>query len=189
MTGKGRLGDKLPETVLGITGEIGAGKDTVGDYLQEEYGFEKLSYGDAAREIAEEEGVKPDRENLQEIGENQGEEIHEKVYEMIEKCQAERYVLVGVREPWQEEDLRQEFGDSFRLVYVTARGWLRFLRLKERGEERDPEYYKDFKEQDDFGRELHNLEETFGESDFEIKNNRSEDYIKERADEILEALD
>lgn len=55
--------------LLGITGQMGCGKSTVGSYLASKYGFKKLRISGKMREIAEELDIQPSRDFLQGIGE------------------------------------------------------------------------------------------------------------------------
>ncbi len=55
--------------LLGITGQMGCGKSTVGSYLNSKYGFKKLRISGKMREIAEELDIQPSRDFLQGIGE------------------------------------------------------------------------------------------------------------------------
>ena len=40
-----------PRQLIGISGAAGSGKDTVGDYLVKEYGYTKLAYADALKDL------------------------------------------------------------------------------------------------------------------------------------------
>jgi dephospho-CoA kinase len=53
--------------IIGAVGFNAAGKDELVDYLHQWCGLPVLSMGDIVRQMAEEEGVKPTRENLHQI--------------------------------------------------------------------------------------------------------------------------
>lgn len=53
--------------LIGISGTNGAGKDTVGHILAEQFGFVFKSVTDALREEAKRRGLEPARENLREV--------------------------------------------------------------------------------------------------------------------------
>jgi len=66
-------------TVIGISGPPCSGKDTAAEYLEANYGFDKISTGDLLRQRAKELDIGFDRTSLQQLGtrlreENDGED-------------------------------------------------------------------------------------------------------------------
>ena len=54
--------------ILGVTGYLASGKDTVADYLIKEKGFHHISFSDILREDLKRMGKPITRESLQELG-------------------------------------------------------------------------------------------------------------------------
>ena len=54
--------------IIGIIGPIGAGKDTSADYMSSEIGIRAYQISSALREICQQRGIEPTRENLIELG-------------------------------------------------------------------------------------------------------------------------
>ncbi len=176
--------------VLGITGPIGSGKDVVTNYLNEEYGFETFSCGDAIREIAKERDIEPTRENLQELGkscrEKQGNGfLGQKAAEMARNSHGERIAVNGIRSPEEVDVLRKSFDESFVLINVKTDEKTRFERLRNRGRKGDPGNFEDFKKQDRKDKEKFGMEETFSKADLEIENNGSIKELHYSVDKML----
>ena len=178
---------------IGLTGPIGAGKDAVSEYLKEEHNFEAFSCGDAIREIAREEGLEPNRENLGMIGKERRQEegkgfLGKKAAEMAKKDSSETLVINGIRNPEEVEELRKKLENSFVLVYVHADEEIRFERLKERGRPGDPETFPKFKEQDKKEKERFNMEETFSMADRKLSNEGTLEDLYRRTDKLLSEI-
>ena len=85
--------------VIGVSGLIGAGKDTFADYLK---GFKKIVFGDLIREDAKKHNLKPTRKVLQDL---QAQRIKEhgkyywpqKVINCIKESKSEKVVIAGFR--------------------------------------------------------------------------------------------
>lgn len=58
----------IDNIVIAFAGLIGSGKSTVSVALAETLGCSRASFGDYVRDIAKKRGLKPEREKLQEIG-------------------------------------------------------------------------------------------------------------------------
>lgn len=176
--------------VIGLTGPIGTGKDAVSDYLEEKHDFDTFSCGDAIRQIAQEEGLEPNRENLQMLGKKhrkkEGEGfLGKKAAEMARESASDRVAVNGIRNPEEVEELKKELGNSFTLAYVHAEKGTRFERLKSRGRSGDPETFEEFEKQDRSEIEKFSMEETFSRADEELKNEGSFEELHDRIDQLL----
>ncbi len=179
--------------VLGITGPIGSGKDAVSDYLQENHGFKTFSCGDVIRRIADEEDVEPNRENLQIIGKKYRRKRGEgflagKAADIIKESKTEKIAVSGLRNPEEIERLREEFGDSFKLVHVHASKKTRFRRLGKRGRTGDPTDYEDFLQQDTSEKKKFNMNSTFSMADIKINNEDTLEKLYGRIDKLVKGL-
>lgn len=162
--------------VVGVTGRIGAGKDTISEYLEEGYGFEEMVMGDIAREFAKEEGLEPTRKNLhkiakKQIGKHGPDFFSKKIVESIKDSDSDKFVVNGVRRPQELPPLEGSFGDGFSLVLVSADPEIRFRRLKRRGRPGDPDTWEEFKEQDRREVEKFRMDDVFEKADIFIENN------------------
>lgn len=173
--------------VVGITGPIGSGKDTVSEYLEDRYGFRELSFGDMVRGIAREKDLEPNRENLQEIQrgyrDRYGDEYFgRRIAEKMEKSEGGKFVLSGVRRPEDFEPLKKKHGEDFYLLLVDAKPKIRFRRLRKRGRPGDPDTFEEFRKQDEEEKERFDMEKTFREADYEIYNNGTLEDLKKKID-------
>ncbi|MFB6217414.1 MAG: AAA family ATPase [Candidatus Aenigmatarchaeota archaeon] len=176
--------------IVGITGPMGSGKDTVSEYLDDVYDFRELSYGDIVRDIADEEGVEPTRENLQKISkryrESYGMEYFaQRMVEKMDELGRKKYVLSGIRRIEDFKPIKKRYGENFKLLLIDAKPKIRFKRLKKRGLGRDPDSFEKFKEQDETEFERYDMEETFKEADYTIHNNGSLDELKKKVDAFV----
>lgn len=172
--------------VVGVVGLNGSGKDVLLKHLKEQCGLEILSLGDVARELAHLEGVKYTRDKLHEISqkyvEKYGQDFFIKVLiEEIAKKNLEKVGVTGIRTPTDIAKLKEHFGADFFLVHVRVGDpKLRFERLKQRGEARDPKNYEDFLAQEKSERELFRLDEAIAQADVTVSNAGSwEDFHRE----------
>lgn len=165
--------------VIGLVGRIGAGKDEVSKHLEEEHGFEAFGMGDVIRNIAKERGVEPTRENLQRIGKECREErgddfLARKAAEEMKSSDNQNFVLNGLRNPEEFEAVKDEFGSDFTLLHLDACEEIRFERLKERNDSRDPDTLEELRKQDKRGVEKFNLDETIEMADQRIENHKND---------------
>jgi len=162
--------------VVGVVGLNGSGKDAVLEYLKGRCGLEMVSLGDVARELAHLEGVKFTRDKLHEISQKYldkyGKEFFIKVLlEEVKRKSLQKVGVTGIRTPTDVEALRNHFGSDFFLIHVEVKNpELRFERLKQRGETRDPKSYEDFLAQEKSEKELFHLDEAIQEADASISN-------------------
>ncbi|MFP4045698.1 MAG: AAA family ATPase [Candidatus Aenigmatarchaeota archaeon] len=180
--------------VLGLTGKIGCGKDTVSRYLEREHGFRSISMGDIVREYVREEGLEMTRENQQKIGtgyrEKHGKDFFAReVARKIGELPGDRFVINGVRAPHDVKVPRKRFDEKFCLIQITSPAEDRFQRMKGRSRPGDPETFEEFKEQEESDIEKFNQDETFEMADYEIKNDGSLDELFEKVGRLIDKLE
>jgi dephospho-CoA kinase len=145
-------------------------------HADEKCGIPKFSIGDIVRDIAEKEGEKLTRRNLQKIGEKYrnrcGKEYFiQEAVRKIEKHGWKSVAITGVRTPADVAVLRREYGENLVLVHVrVADPRIRFERIRKRGEPRDPQGYDAFREQDRKEEQLFHLSATIEQADITISN-------------------
>ena len=146
--------DKTATRVVGVVGRNGAGKDAVVDYLCDRCGAVKLSAGGLVRDLVEEEGLAPTRDNLHDVSMRvtlrEGRDaIARRLIGVIEGHHWRAVAVSGVRSPYDAQAFQLYFGDAFRLVHVRVGDpRLRYDRLQRREAERDPESWARFRAQE-----------------------------------------
>ena len=131
------------KTTIGIIGPIGAGKDTAADYLSARLHIPSYQISSPIKEICQQQGIEPTRENLIELGTKLANE-HGDGYlakYIIEKSPAFS-IVVGMRQLGQIKYLIQH--TSFTLIAVNASLAHRFERATARGELGEAKTVKEF---------------------------------------------
>src|ERR1700685_3009342 len=125
-----RQGDRL---VIGITGRIGAGKTSVGKYLESQHGFSYVRYSQV---LSDWRAKDPEsKAHLQVVGWEvmAGGMQTELNSRLISEVPAESNCAVdGLRHSLDFESLTRAFGPCFFLVYVNCSPELRWRRLEHR---------------------------------------------------------
>lgn len=120
--------------IVGIAGAIGSGKSELSRALARELDAERVSFGDLVRREAEARGVKPTRENLQQLGEQLIDELGAPGFVrqvLTEHPPANLLVIDGVRHLAVDEALRK-IAAQYMLVFVTVDDDTRRRRLAAR---------------------------------------------------------
>lgn len=133
--------------IIGVTGTLGAGKDTLAGYLISK-GFEHISLSDLIREELKKTGQEVTRENLVKAGnemrEKEGNGVLAK--RAIGRMSGEKnYVVTSIRNPLEIRTLAGS--RRFVLLSVDAALEVRFKRILERGRnEKDARTLEEFRE-------------------------------------------
>ncbi|PIR49187.1 hypothetical protein COU80_00355 [Candidatus Peregrinibacteria bacterium CG10_big_fil_rev_8_21_14_0_10_55_24] len=123
--------------VIGLTGSLGSGKGEVVKMLSSR-GFRAISLSDIVREEATKRGLEHTRENLQNTG-NALREKHgpgalgKRVRETIEHDSSAQWIVDGIRNPGEAEELRRIPG--FKMVGLSADREIIIRRVMERQRE------------------------------------------------------
>ena len=124
--------------VVGLAGQMGAGKSSVARALGASLGWTVGSFGDYVREVAAASGLELNRDNLQQVGAELIESLsaEEFIARVVSKSgwdRASGLVIEGIRHPHIAEALPRFFRPRpYALVYLSAPRELRELRLRER---------------------------------------------------------
>lgn len=165
--------------VTGTVGKNGSGKDEVLKYLRDAYGIPFYSTGDMVREIAKSENLEPTRENLCTISQRYFDKMGDGCFvrllaDKIRENPLPAVGIGGIRSLADVIVLKTAFGDGCVIVNVdVADPCRRFLRMKARGEERDPKTYEKFEEHDQREEALFHIEKAQDTADFTIHNDGS----------------
>lgn len=180
----------MNKIILGITGEIAAGKGTATKYLLERYGASSHRFSTMLRDVAKRMHLEESRENLQKLStifrENFSDDLLSQViFHDVDADENEIIVIDGVRRMSDIEYLKKLPG--FKLIYIDTEMEKRYERLTKRGEnvddasktlaefkidnEREAERkIKDLKQDASFVVDNNgNLEELYGQIDLIIK--------------------
>ena len=183
--------------IIGLTGSLASGKGVVANFLKEK-GFVYLSLSDELREIAKEQKVEINRENLQNLGNSMREKngsgfLAELVVKKILNQEYKKAVVDGIRNPREIEVLRRI--KDFFLVAVDAPREIRFQRMLERNRESDPKLWDDFVLVDNRDKGIGELETGQGVadciklSDFTLINSGELEEIKDKVKNLYEEIE
>ncbi len=177
--------------VIGAVGRNGSGKDEVLKYLKSAYDMPFLSTGDIVRGIAAENGIAPTRENLGQISERyfaeRGKGCFVKM--LADKLKISNWPVSGISGIRSSNDvsiLRNIFGKDFILfrVYVTDPK-VRFNRMVQRAEGRDPKSYEQFLKQEETEEEIFHIGEAEKQADYAITNDTTLEELHRRIDDVV----
>lgn len=177
--------------IFGTIGRIGAGKDTIVKYLNIIYGVPYLSVGDKVREMLKAEGLALTRANLQSVAEQRLKEHGERYFmnmiiKEIRENDWETAAVTGIRTPADIHALKDEFGHDFILFHVYVNDPLiRYKRLRQRGEPRDPKSYEEFQEQDKEEKKF-GIEEAVAMADYSLPNDGTPEDLHREISKVLD---
>lgn len=138
--------------VIGITGTLGAGKDTVSKHLKQRFNCFCVKLSEVLRNEIEKKRNKLDRTVLQNSGDEMrqqyGNHVLAKVSIEYLPRDKELIVINGIRNPGEVEYLKKEFGKDFLLIAVDSLPELRFERMGKRAGSNDPKTWEEFLEMD-----------------------------------------
>ena len=179
----------MHKIVLGIAGEISAGKGTTTKHLVEKYGASQHRFSTMLRDVAKRMHLEENRENLQKIStifrENFSDDLLSLViFHDVEADPAEIVVIDGVRRMPDIEHLKKLPG--FRLVYIDTAMETRYERLTKRGENADDatKTLEEFKidNEREAERKIKDLKK---DADFVIDNNGSLEELYAQIDNVV----
>ncbi|MFZ2357117.1 MAG: AAA family ATPase [Candidatus Omnitrophota bacterium] len=177
--------------LIGVTGTMASGKDSVSEYLKEK-GFFHFSLSDAIRTECDKRGLPKDRDTLRNLGnelrEKQGANVLAKLaIHAIATNGAKNTVITSIRNP-EEIKLLKKQGD-FIFLAVDAPIELRYERTKSRHRESDFIDFETFKNQEEAemagGPGKQNLAEVIAMADHILINNSTVEDLRKKINEIL----
>ncbi len=183
------------EKVIGITGTIASGKDTVKKILQSKFNCYTVSLSSIIRaELEKKKNTNFSRKNLQDLGNELRRKYGGKILAMlaVEYLQKDKEVIIvdGIRNPGEIDFLREKFKDKFVLIGVDAPAEIRFERIRKRNDTSDPKIWEEFLEIDK--RDKGENEPEYGQrtgdclkkADFLIVNDGSLEELERKVNEI-----
>ncbi len=132
--------------IIGITGRIASGKGVVSDFFKEKR-FEYLSLSNEVREEANKRKIAHKRKALQDLGNTIREEEGSGALakRAISKIKPKKnYIVDGIRNAGEVEELRKTFKDNFILISVDADLKKRWRNARKRAKKSDPKTFIEF---------------------------------------------
>jgi dephospho-CoA kinase len=175
--------------VIGLTGNIGAGKTAVSDHLHRKYGADQLRFSQILMDVLDRLYLAKDRNNLQTLGEvvrkSFGSDVIVNAFKKdLEKSKSPVVVVDGIRY-MDEVDMLRSFDNSF-LLFMDAPARTRYERAVKRGEKGESKISFDvFLKMEQRGTEK-NLPKIKKAADYVIENDGSMDALLKRIDAIVE---
>jgi dephospho-CoA kinase len=178
--------------IIGLTGTLCAGKDTVADYLEEK-GFGHVSLSAILREKAAERGIEITLDNLTKFG-NSLKETESELFLVKEAMNGinsdENTVISSIRQPGEIDFLKTQ--KDFYLIFVDANPKIRFDRLLLRNRPEDPKTFEKFMENEEKQMDGKsggmNLSYCKQSADFILENNDSREEFERDLENILERV-
>jgi dephospho-CoA kinase len=179
------------QSIIGITGTLGAGKGTVAEYLKKK-GFVHYSVREYLIEEIKKRGMPVNRDNMVEVANelragNSPSYIIEELYKRAEE-DGRPSIIESIRTPGEVEALRKYRG--FILIAVDADQWIRYNRNVQRNSETDNQTFERFVE--DEKREMssgdpnkQNIGKCMKMADIHIENNSSIEALHSTVDKAL----
>ena len=180
--------------LIGVTGTLASGKDTLSNYLQGK-GFFHFSLSDAIREECDRRGLPKDRDTLVAVGNELrgalGNDILAKrAVEAIEKFERKNSVITSIRNPDEVRFLKKIPG--FKLISVDAPIKMRYQRIVERKRDSDFVDFATFKAQEEkeMSGAVHeqDLKSVIGMADYEIVNDGMMEEFERKIEQVLKEI-
>jgi len=134
--------------IIGVVGQIAAGKGILVSYLTEKMGFISYSLSSVVHKEIEKKGIKKyTRQMLQDMGDELRHEfgnevLADRIIKAINGQKKGNVVVEGIRNPGEIELFKKD--KNFILIGIKANHEHRFKRLLSRGKKWDPKTYEEF---------------------------------------------
>lgn len=180
--------------IIGLTGESGAGKDTVAEYLKSR-GFSYHSLSDVLREECQKIGQETNRDNLIALGNKLRAEFEpsvlaEKILARIKANHEQNSLVVSIRNVGEVEELKKN--PSFKLLAVVAPLAIRYQRISSRGRPEDAVSFEKFQEQEERemagSAEQQQLKKVMEMADYTVSNEGTREDLEKQVAEILKSI-
>ena len=174
--------------VIGLTGNIGAGKTVVSDHLHKKYKADQVRFSQILMDVLDRLYLPKDRSNLQTLGEivreSFGSDVIVNAFKKdLEKSKSSVVVVDGIRYMNEVEMLRSF--DNNILLFMDAPPQVRYERVVLRGEKgEEKNSFDEFLKIAQRGTEK-GLPEIKKSADYVIENDGSVEHLLKRVDDIV----
>ncbi|HBG81674.1 TPA: hypothetical protein DDW69_02415 [candidate division CPR2 bacterium] len=182
----------LYDVIIGITGELSSGKDTVSAFLVEEHGFVHVATGDLLRFYIMEHQLGTIDRDLERSTANflRAEHGADYLARLALEEEANKLVVSGLRNPHEVDAVKKKGGF---IIAVLAPIEIRYKRLKARGRLGDDVTFEKFKAQEEV--EMVNLNpnaqiisESIAMADYEIVNDGTLADLHQKIEKVLSEI-
>lgn len=188
-TGRMKKFNSMPnKIIIGLVGEMAAGKSTATEYLKEKHLAVTFRFSDMLRDILKRIHVEPERSNLQSLStfvrQTYGEDIMSKVIAKdVDASSALIIITEGIRRPSDITYLREVPG--FHIIAINASEQTRYERIIKRRENPDDatKTWEQFQTEGSQESEQ-KIKEIAEIADFKINNDGTIEDLKKQLDEI-----
>lgn len=177
--------------VIATIGLSGSGKDTVVEYISRKHSGHRITMSDITRKIAAEKKLESTWENLLQISQETMQKsgadyLPREVIKIIQENKWETVGISGARSLIDIKTFRECFGADFVLILLQVSDpKLRFQRIKNRSESRDPKNFEDFLEKDRREEENFKISEAVKEANHVINNDGSIETLYAKIDDLI----
>lgn len=181
----------MKNILIGVTGYLASGKDTVAEYLVKK-GYKHYSLSDELRGILKAKKILINRDNLRNVANNLRKKIgSDFLAQKLLKKVKKPAVISSIRSVSEVDALRKK--GNFKLIFVAAPIKLRFERLKKRARENDEKLtFKKFLQQEKNEKSAKSNEQQLDQvvkmADYKIINNGSIDDLFIKIELIIEKI-
>lgn len=184
--------------VIGLTGTIGSGKNTIKHLLLRKFNCYHVGLSDVIRGEVEKKRGNFNRTTLQDMGNEMRQKYGPHILALlaIEYLPRDKEMIVvdGIRSPGEVAYLKKKFGPDFALIAVDAPIEMRFERIKGRNDQKDPKTLEEFTELDK--RDKGQGEPAHGQqvgacvaaADYKIENNGTPEQLEQKVDEVMKKV-
>jgi dephospho-CoA kinase len=179
--------------IIGLTGKLGSGKDSVLEYLVKEKGFGAFGTGDVVREYVKEFNWPDTRDSQREMANMLSNKygVDFLLKETIKRAEGENKVISGIRQPAEADYFNKE--ENAYLIAVDAPIEVRFSRMQTRARTGDPQTLEELKEKEaeEMGRSeknVQNISYCIDRADFELDNSGSKEELYKQVEKVLEEI-
>lgn len=177
--------------IIGLSGTIGSGKDTVARYLESK-GFQHFSLADILREELTKIGKPLDRETMRveanKMREEKGSSFLAEI--AVKRISGNKVVFSAVRTPGEVDFLKKQ--RDFFLLFIDAEPKIRYERIISRQRENEAKLsFEEFLAKDELetnGKSSQVLAYCKEHADFILDNSAGKDELLKQIDEILQKL-
>jgi len=188
----------MVKIVVGLTGTMGSGKETVMEALTHKFNCYIVTLSSIIRAELEKKKKAFDRKTLQDMGnelrQKYGSGILAKLAVDYLPRDKEMIVINGIRNIGEIDYLKKTFGNKFVLIAVNASQEIRWQRVQSRIRSTDPKTWEEFVILDERDRGIR--EPLYGQqidrcaegADFVISNNGSVEELQNKINGVIEKL-